>query len=57
MTRNEEIVAEIHEEEMIDCALCGRRILFVDSYSPGDEAICASCDTEFTGRVHEEENA
>jgi len=48
------LLAEIHEEEIVDCTLCGKTILFVDSWSPGDEAICASCDTEVTGRVHEE---
>lgn len=35
-----------------DCALCRKTIWFRDSYSPGDEAICAECDTEVTGRPH-----
>lgn len=39
-------------DEVITCALCPRRIWFRDSYSPGDDAICAECDTEVTGRVH-----
>jgi recombinational DNA repair protein (RecF pathway) len=35
-----------------ECATCGKTIWFRDSYSPGDEAICAECDTEVTGRPH-----
>lgn len=48
------LLAQVHEEEddVIDCALCGAVLLFSDSYSPGDEAICASCDTQVTGRQH-----
>jgi hypothetical protein len=34
------------------CALCGKLIYFEDSYSPGDDAICAECDTDVTGREH-----
>lgn len=48
-------IAEVHEEEMVDCALCGKRILLADSWSPADEAICAQCDTEVTGRDHSED--
>lgn len=54
--RVEEIVADVHEEEMVDCALCSKRIAFFESFSPlvcGDDAICAECDTEVTGRQHE----
>lgn len=40
------------EEEEIDCALCATKIRLKDSYSPADEAICAECDTEVTGRQH-----
>ena len=35
-----------------DCALCGKRIWFQDSYSPADDPLCAECDTEVTGREH-----
>lgn len=54
MNKENLMLAEIHEEDVIDCALCGKRILFVDSWSPGDEAICSECDTEVTGRTHDE---
>lgn len=43
---------ELHDDGKIECALCEKRIWFKDSYSPGDEAICAECDTEVTGRQH-----
>ncbi len=43
--------------ELVECATCGKRIRFADSYSPGDEAICAACDTEVTGRPHPEVSA
>ena len=49
MNDMEIFVAEIHEEDVVDCAMCGKVLLFSDSYSPGDEAICAECDTEITG--------
>lgn len=39
-------------DEIIPCALCQKPIWFRDSWSPGDEAICAECDTEVTGRQH-----
>lgn len=54
MNDMEIFVAEIHEEDVVDCAMCGKVLLFSDSYSPGDEAICAECDTEITGRIHED---
>lgn len=41
-------------EELIDCAMCDKEIKLEDSWSPGDEAICAKCDTEVTGRNHDE---
>lgn len=34
------------DDEFIECAWCEKRIRFVDSYSPGDEAICAECNKE-----------
>lgn len=40
------------EDAMEECAACGVRIPFADTYSPGDMAICADCDTEATGRRH-----
>jgi len=40
------------DDEIIECALCPRKIWFRDSYSPADDAICAECDTEVTGRTH-----
>jgi hypothetical protein len=36
----------------VQCVGCKRRIRLVDSYSPHDEALCAQCDTEVTGRLH-----
>ncbi len=42
----------IAPEELAECALCAKPILLRDSYSPADEAICAECDTEVTGRIH-----
>lgn len=35
-----------------ECALCDKLIWVRDSWSPHDEAICAECDTEITGREH-----
>lgn len=48
MERNREYVA---------CCLCGRWLPVEDTYSPGDEALCPECDTEVTGRTHNEEKA
>lgn len=45
-------INKILTDEITDCALCGKRIRLDESYSPADEAICASCDTEVTGRIH-----
>lgn len=42
----------MNDAELIECALCDKQLWFQDSYSPGDEAICAECDTEVTGREH-----
>ena len=39
-------------KQIVKCALCEKRIFLFDSYSPADEAICAECDTEVTGRKH-----
>jgi hypothetical protein len=43
---------EHESDDYIECALCDKLVRFKDSYSPGDEAICAACDTKVTGRVH-----
>lgn len=40
------------EWDYILCAYCDRILRHADSYSPADEAICARCDTEVTGRDH-----
>lgn len=39
-------------DPVVKCGLCGKSIWFADSYSPADDAICAECDTEVTGREH-----
>lgn len=43
---------EPHEDAITHCALCGRPLWWRDSWSPGDDAICAECDTGVTGRAH-----
>lgn len=40
------------DDEIIECALCDKKLWFMDSWAPGDEAICSECDTEVTGRQH-----
>jgi hypothetical protein len=35
--------------DIVECALCGLRVYFEDTYSPGDDAICATCASEVTG--------
>ena len=36
--------AKVEADKCIDCTWCLRRIRFRDSYSPGDDAICADCN-------------
>lgn len=36
----------------VTCALCDKLLWLRDSWSPHDEAICAECDTDITGRKH-----
>ncbi len=40
------------DDRITRCDLCGKKVWFTDSYSPGDSATCAECDTEVTGRQH-----
>lgn len=39
-------------ETVVQCSGCDVVLPLEDSYSPGDEALCATCDTEVTGREH-----
>lgn len=39
-------------DDVVICATCNKLVLFRDSWSPGDEALCSECDTEVTGRKH-----
>lgn len=39
-------------DPMIECEDCGVSLRTSDSYSPGDYAVCAACDTAATGRAH-----
>jgi hypothetical protein len=45
------------EDRFTECDLCGRRMRFEDTWSPdpGDMAICPACDTEVSGRKHDDE--
>lgn len=36
--------------EVIECSSCDRLVYFRDSWSPGDEALCAVCNEAVTGR-------
>lgn len=49
---NAQMMSDAIKASLINCALCEKAILFEDSWSPGDDAICAECDTEATGRQH-----
>ena len=42
----------LEEGDVVSCAYCGKLVLFAETYSPADEAICPECDTEVTGRIH-----
>jgi hypothetical protein len=39
-------------DDVVICATCNKPVLFRDSWSPEDEALCSECDTEVTGREH-----
>ena len=39
-------------DDVVICTCCMKPVLFLDSRSPGDEALCSECDTEITGRKH-----
>jgi hypothetical protein len=46
------MITPLTEDDVLECALCSKLILFKDSWSPADEGICSECDTEVTGRPH-----
>ena len=39
-------------DDVVICSCCNKPVLFRDSWSPEDEALCSECDTEVTGRQH-----
>lgn len=39
-------------DEIVECALCDKKVWMRDTWSPADDAICAECDTEVSGREH-----
>ena len=47
-------MSRLEDEPTITCAGCNKGIWVRDSYSPPgtDEALCAECDTEVSGRKH-----
>jgi len=50
--RDAETLSVDLDDEFIACGGCDKIIPFEDSYAPGDDALCAECDTEVTGRDH-----
>ena len=40
------------EDDVVICVGCYKPVLMLDSWSPGDDAMCSECDTEITGRPH-----
>jgi hypothetical protein len=40
------------DDHIILCGLCKFPVWYRDSWSPGDDMICSTCDTEVTGRKH-----
>ncbi len=51
-TFEQQIAADGVRDHVINCTFCKKLVWFRDSWAPGDDAICAECDTEVSGRRH-----